>query len=734
MGEARVHRVRFYNVEPKAIHCMAYDPDSKKIALSRADSSVEIWKLHNIPYQELVIPGRPQGSVEALAWCDSRLFSTGIHARVIEHDLKTLKAKYSLSVTAGAAWCLGVNRRKTFLAVGTEDGYINIFGIGSDDLQYEKLMDKQEGRILCLSWDSSGDFIVTGSVDAVRVWNVKTGHALHKMTTGRDESKQETIVWCLAVTDDFTIISGDSRGKISFWNGHTGVNTETYQCLVADVLCLALSEDQSTVYCSGVDPLIATFTKISIRGSAQQNGLTGAMGSLKAPPQRTPWCRSANRRIHDHDVRAMAICHGKLCTGGIDSYLAISAPPKVLVRHPPIPHGPCVMVCPQSRCMLLKNTASLEVWRLGDSEKIQKNSLKNGSRSRQRHQSADNEYDDGIKSRQSLKQNEGSYGPLQLVKNPLKILELNSRQGEHIICCALSSNSNWLAYSTDSVIRIYTLSNVDDNNPTLEKVTPLPEECIPSHRMKFSSDNSRLVIVTLEGQIVVFNLTASDASVTFSYALDTTAFFKSAVHLLEISQDKTFIVAGDHESNIVVWKENEFYCSLPRFSCGPSALTISSCSSYVAVVYLDNKIMEFSIQEKKYTDFARHANKKTPKQWLTRPYPVLNVSYDPRDSNKIIMHDDNTICVVDKSKRLPSHDAKIPRLNSLDPAWKTDDAADDTHPKTNSPEHAFHVIKRYKHLVYFGWLAGDELVAVEVSPLRLLKQLPPTLYKKRFGM
>jgi U3 small nucleolar RNA-associated protein 4 len=31
------------------------------------------------------------------------------------------------------------------------------------------------------------------------------------MTPGRDERKKETIVWCLAVTKDFTIISGDSR-------------------------------------------------------------------------------------------------------------------------------------------------------------------------------------------------------------------------------------------------------------------------------------------------------------------------------------------------------------------------------------------------------------------------------------------------------------------------------------------------------------------------------------------
>lgn len=73
------------------------------------------------------------------------------------------------------------------------------------------------GRILCLTWDSSGNHIVTGSIDTVRIWNVNTGHAIHKMTTGRAISNRETIVWCLAVTDDFTIISGDSRFAITVY-------------------------------------------------------------------------------------------------------------------------------------------------------------------------------------------------------------------------------------------------------------------------------------------------------------------------------------------------------------------------------------------------------------------------------------------------------------------------------------------------------------------------------------
>lgn len=100
---------------------------------------------------------------------------------------------------------------------------------------------------------------------------------------------------------------------------------------------------------------------------------------------------------------------------------------------------------------------------------------------------------------------------------------------------------------------------MDENNPTLEKVAPLPEECVPSHRVKFSSDNSSFVIVTLEGKIVVFNLTANEPSVSFSCAFDTTRYLKGAVHLLEISEDKSLIVAGDHESNVAVWKDNEVY-------------------------------------------------------------------------------------------------------------------------------------------------------------------------------
>lgn len=63
------------------------------------------------------------------------------------------------------------------------------------------------GKIICISWDSTGEWLITGSINALRVYSRRSGHAIHKLPTGQSE----TIVSSIAVTNDFTIISADSR-------------------------------------------------------------------------------------------------------------------------------------------------------------------------------------------------------------------------------------------------------------------------------------------------------------------------------------------------------------------------------------------------------------------------------------------------------------------------------------------------------------------------------------------
>lgn len=70
---------------------------------------------------------------------------------------------------------MDVNKSNTSIAVGTEQGYLNIFKVSEDEILFDRFFDKQEGRILCVKFDSTGEFIVTGSTDAIRIWNVESG-------------------------------------------------------------------------------------------------------------------------------------------------------------------------------------------------------------------------------------------------------------------------------------------------------------------------------------------------------------------------------------------------------------------------------------------------------------------------------------------------------------------------------------------------------------------------------
>ena len=56
------------------------------------------------------------------------------------------------------------------------------------------------GRILSLAWHEPEQVIVTGGIDNLRVWSLKSGHALHRLTPGRMASRSETIVWAVAIT------------------------------------------------------------------------------------------------------------------------------------------------------------------------------------------------------------------------------------------------------------------------------------------------------------------------------------------------------------------------------------------------------------------------------------------------------------------------------------------------------------------------------------------------------
>lgn len=125
--------------------------------------------------ERTIYPATENCSIEGLVWCGDRLFSVGLNGILIEYNLRKLCVENRWIVTGGAAYCIAASSNKTDLAIGTEQGYLNLFKVDENGASFDKFFDKQEGKIICLKFSPNGEFVVSGSVDTIRIWVVQTG-------------------------------------------------------------------------------------------------------------------------------------------------------------------------------------------------------------------------------------------------------------------------------------------------------------------------------------------------------------------------------------------------------------------------------------------------------------------------------------------------------------------------------------------------------------------------------
>nr|XP_033325661.1 U3 small nucleolar RNA-associated protein 4 homolog [Megalopta genalis] len=686
MSTCKIHNINFYNLEPRSFTCLSYESKTRKLALARNDNSIEVWNVANAPFVECTIAGCQENSIESILWIDQRLFSTGLHGMITEYNLTTLSIKSEVAVTGGAAWCMDLNHEKTCLAVGTEDGYINTFTVTSDALIYERIFDKQKGRILCIKWDNTGEMIYTGSIDTIRVWSAISGLAIHKMTTSRKEAKKETIIWCLAVTDDNVIVSGDSRGCLSFWDPHMGTLIESHESHTADILAVTLSHDMNIVYCAGVDPVVRSFCKIITKSTGK--------------PQ---WVKGIERRLHAHDVRALVDADGKLYSAGVDGYLAQSSyPPKVLVKYPPLLQPPCSTICRKSKCILLRYTNFLELWRLGSPAKVPPESVHPGMIH-------------------------------QLEEEPIKLLQLKTKGDENIISCAINKDSKTIVYSTESHVRVFNFDVVEGVTQLSKNDSDISATRI--QKMLFSPNGKLFVAINNDGRkntVTLYKVEKKRLRHLGCFHTEEESIVN--IGLVCFSPDSKYFVCADRQGAIAIYNVSETVSTdapaawlLPKYNCPPTAMAVQKDTLNLVVVYSDHKIVEYNLLQRQYTNFSNNLQSRLSKQWLARPFPITNIIFDQRNENIIIMHDDSTMYVINKSNELPDKEMKIPKREN-------GEITEDSSSILSSQSHqTFQVLRKYKHLVYLDWLSDEEMVAVDVNPIALTEKLPPALKKMWFG-
>lgn len=560
--------------------------------------------------------------MEQVCWIVDRLFAISVSGDgIIEYDLKTLSKKRNLLLTGEKGICIDYHKKTERIAIGTEEGFINVFDVSDDDLQYVKVLDRQDHRIVCCKFNDAGDCIVSGSIDAVKIWSLRTGHVIQKMSTGRAEQHQETIVWCLEVLKDFTILTGDSRGRITFWDGNLGTQIDYLQSSNFDIMCLATSEDENAFYCAGIEQIVRKYVKIK---------------TTKDNTDIDQWIRTAKRyKLHTHDILTLArIDNEQIVSGGIDGFLSISSGDlKIIDKIGPFLKRPFAMTAEQSRMMLMIYPNYLELWKLATAND-------NVDEEKTELIEADDGEDTELESFKSFSNGHKS-GFYKISKYPEKYLELRSKQDEMVVCAAISNNGKWISYSTTTSVRLFHFDIILGSKPDLKRVKNIPSELTNCTSMTFSHDSNTLI--TLNGlSCMLFDL--SSGLIEHHQTISLADYHKDLIHLLAVSSCSKYLTFASLCNNVSIWsmKKGKYAYSnnLPKYTCPPTSIKIRVNHPTLVIAYADNRIFEYDLEEF-YIQFGMNLAESR--------FAIQDICLDPRNPNTIIFNHNNSIVVLKKA-------------------------------------------------------------------------------------
>ncbi|XP_077568215.1 U3 small nucleolar RNA-associated protein 4 homolog [Stigmatopora nigra] len=684
MGEFKVHRVRFFDYMPSAIRAMAFNRRTERLALARADGTVEIFNFSDNYFQEKVIPSRDGAGIETLCWVGQRLFSAGFNGEITEYDLENLQPKSTLDAYGGPIWTICSNTAGTLLAVGCEDGTVKIFEILEDRIQFQRNLERQKSRIMSLSWHPSGKLLAAGMMDMIKIFDAETGNSSHRMLVERGvgtAKSRQVVVWSLAFLSNHIIISGDSAGKVQMWDGITGTLVHTHLVTKWDVLALSVCQDESSFIAGTSEGTVVQFQYLS-RTANQQD---------------MDWVRTRTFKNHSHDVRALVHTDTAVVSGGMDTMLVVQPlldkveknTQESALRQIVFPHRSLVCCAKKSGLLLFQFPDHLELWRLGETD------------------------------------GHGKAGEsLPVKRKPEKIIHLKKKGEEVIWCSALSPCGEWLAYSTVSSFRLYRLE-IHKKDISITKFTRVPKILQSAQQLCFSPDSSKLFASCSRSSVLVVSLSQSVCKHIHTFKSQSGC--RQPVHLLHVSEDSKWLVAANTGCEVHVFnlKKRKLHCSVPVYSSCPTAVAIHPTTKTLVTVHADQQIFEFSLVQKEYTEWSRKLQKKgLHPVWLHRDTPITHVTFNPRNSAHILLHDAFMFCIIDKSLPLPESKSLLSNQMTLRSLPESERIRH---------SHSFKICKSFQHLLSLTQLEDQSLVVVERPLLDIQSQLPPPVRQKKFA-
>ncbi|KAJ9113775.1 hypothetical protein QFC20_001801 [Naganishia adeliensis] len=499
---------------------------------------------------------------------DLRLFTAGSDSGdIVERCLLTGRILQTYAVPGAPVWAMSAAPTQDRLAVATSSPHIHFLSISPHSIYLEPSSpvtrtEAIQGRTRTLSiawgpptrvhlqsggpaetdgkmWVWRNHYLVTGNSDSsLRKWNVLNGRMIGRMAVNklrRDQGKNRgNIVWGVGVLADHTIISSDSLGSVTFWDGKSQAQLQTFQAHAADALCLTIGSNGKSVYTAGPDQKVAQFTLVNANPlKSEEKGDKQSRGK---------WIQTSFKRLHVHDVRSLAMFPPYslapkaaplnpafapiLASGGLDMQVALTPASSAdmlvdgesllnpisrnhvtkfgdALQHrmgfTPSGHGTDVLGMSESkRLIMVRRYRGIGIWRLRELE---------------------TQYDEAKPTGWD------------------KVLEMNLQLRTSLTAACLSKDGNWLAVSDLYETKLFKLRYGTDGEISPKRVKDFNEmvieECTSlelsqkgtgSATLAFTPDSHRLVLgLALEAAVVVVELPnefddAMGVSRTFSLA------------------------------------------------------------------------------------------------------------------------------------------------------------------------------------------------------------------------
>ncbi|CAI4357029.1 AAC_HP2_G0011550.mRNA.1.CDS.1 [Saccharomyces cerevisiae] len=614
-----VHRCRFVDFTPATITSLAFShksninkltPSDLRLAIGRSNGNIEIWNPRNNWFQEMVIEGGKDRSIEGLCWSNVngeslRLFSIGGSTVVTEWDLATGLPLRNYDCNSGVIWSISINDSQDKLSVGCDNGTVVLIDIsgGPGVLEHDTILMRQEARVLTLAWKKD-DFVIGGCSDGrIRIWSAQKndenmGRLLHTMKVDKAK-KESTLVWSviyLPRTDQ--IASGDSTGSIKFWDFQFATLNQSFKAHDADVLCLTTDTDNNYVFSAGVDRKIFQFSQNT--NKSQKNNR---------------WVNSSNRLLHGNDIRAICAYQSKgadfLVSGGVEKTLVINSLTSFsngnYRKMPTVePYSKNVLVNKEQRLVVSWSESTVKIWTMGTDSSTE--------------------------------------------QNYKLVCKLTLKDDQNISTCSLSPDGQVLVVGRPSTTKVFHLQPVGNKL----KVTKLDNDLLlrTSTKLVKFIDNSKIVICSCEDDVFIVDLESEEDEKPQEVELLEVTSTKSSIKVpyinrinhLEVDQNIAVISRGCGVVDILDLKAR-ISKPLARLNNFITAAHINTSRKSVVVITADNKIYEFNMNlnseaenedsESVLTQWSKNNTDNLPKEWKTLKENCVGIFSDIENSSRL---------------------------------------------------------------------------------------------------